>query len=282
MHFTKMHGASNDYVYIDGFAKDFKGVDSIIPLIPKISDRHRGVGSDGVVFILPSEAADLQMRMFNLDGSEAQMCGNAIRCVGKYAYERGLVKKTECSVETKAGLKYLTLHLVDGKVKTITVDMGTASFYNKDIPVASSQDFCLNEPLEVLGQTFHISCVSVGNPHAVIFVDDVENMDITKVGPAIENHKLFPERINVEFVQILDRGRLRMRVWERGAGETEACGTGACATAVVSEKLGHCDKKAEIILNGGSLTIEIKEDGHIFMAGDAHIVFEGEIDADQL
>ncbi len=281
MRFTKMHGAGNDYIYIDGFAEN-TDIESLIPFIPKLSDRHKGIGSDGVVFILPSKSADLEMRMFNSDGSEAQMCGNAIRCVGKYAYEKGILQKTECKVQTKAGIKTLFLHLADEKVSTVTVDMGKASFHVKDLPMLWNEDFCLEKTLDVLGKEYNISCVSVGNPHAIIFVNDVEEMEISKVGSAIEHHKLFPERVNVEFVQILSRSKLRMRVWERGAGETEACGTGACAVAAISEKLGYADKKTEIVLNGGSLCIELKEDGQIFMTGEAKTVFEGEINVSQL
>lgn len=283
MKFIKMHGSSNDYVYVNGFASDFAGVDAIIPHIPAISDRHRGVGSDGLVFILPSDTCDLRMRMFNSDGSEAEMCGNAIRCVGKYAFERGLLEheaitKQECTVETKGGIKilYFALKTDNKTVDTISVDMGIPTFLAHEIPVAISSETCFNHALEVLGTTYTLSCVSVGNPHAVIFVDNVEGFDLETVGPIIENHELFPRRINVEFVQVLDRSRVRMRVWERGAGETEACGTGACATAIICAKLGHTDKKVEVILNGGSLEIEMKDDHHVFMTGDAHIVFEGE------
>lgn len=273
MHFIKMHGASNDYVYIDGFKTN---TEEIIPLIPLMSDRHRGIGSDGVVFIMPSDIADLRMRMFNSDGSEAQMCGNAIRCVGKYAYERGIVHAKSCTIETLGGIKTLFFELEENAVKTVSVNMGMADFNPKTIPVAVEADTCLEYPIDVFGTSYSVSCVSMGNPHAVVFVNDVENMDITKIGPYLENHELFPERVNVEFVQVLDKKRLRMRVWERGAGETEACGTGACAAAVISHTLGHTENDVELVLNGGSLQIEIKEDKNIFMTGDAHIVFEGE------
>lgn len=277
MKFTKMHGAGNDYVYINGFETTVENPEELAILV---SDRHKGIGSDGLVLILPSDKADVRMRMFNSDGSEAEMCGNAIRCVGKFAYENKLVSSTHIFVETLAGNKELELFLKNDKVDTVTVDMGTPYWNVEDIPVklptASSDGMCLNYPLEIDGKVYTLSCVSVGNPHAIIFLDDVENLEIEKIGPKIECHPLFPRKINVEFVQLLSRDSVRMRVWERGAGETEACGTGACATALICAKLGHTERKVEVVLNGGSLEIDWRENDHIFMTGEARLVFEGE------
>ncbi len=279
MKFTKMHGIGNDYVYINGFEVNVENPEALAPIM---SDRHTGIGSDGIVLILPASKAskaDLRMRMFNRDGSEAEMCGNAIRCVGKYAYENKLVDSTKFFVETLAGNIGLELFLFDddsNKVDTVIADMGTPYWNSKEIPVAVESEECLNYPLEIDGQTFVVSCVSVGNPHAIIFVDDVENLDFTKIGPQIECHPLFPRKINVEFVQLINKEKVRMRVWERGAGETEACGTGACATALVCAKLGHTNRKVEVVLNGGSLEIDWRENNHIFMKGEARLVFEGE------
>ncbi len=273
MKFVKMHGAGNDYVYINGFETK---VDKPEELAPLVSDRHKGIGSDGLVLILPSEVAEVRMRMFNRDGSEAQMCGNAIRCVGKFAYTHGLVKTTKFNIETMAGIKEIVLHLENEQVVAATVDMGTPIFKSKDIPVKVNDEICLNQSIEIDGKMFAFSCASMGNPHAVIIVDDVENFEVEKFGSQIEVHKLFPEKVNVEFVQIIDKSKVRMRVWERGSGETEACGTGACATAVLCAKLGYCDRKVEVVLNGGSLEIDWRENDHIFMTGGATQVFSGD------
>ncbi len=273
MKFAKMHGAGNDYVYINCFAEK---IDDPVTLAIKVSDRHKGIGSDGLVLISPSEKADVQMRMFNKDGSESEMCGNAIRCVGKYAYENNLVQSTKISVETLAGNKYLDLHLDGDKVKNVTVDMGIPYWNCSEIPVALEQETCLNHSIEILGKEYLFSAVSVGNPHAVIFVDDVENLDLEAIGPLIETHPLFPKKINVEFVKIIDRNTVRMRVWERGSGETEACGTGTCATALICAKLNHTERNLTVIVNGGKLNINWHENNHIFMTGDANLVFEGE------
>ncbi len=276
MKFTKMHGIGNDYVYINAFEVDVKEPEKLAPLM---SDRHKGIGSDGIVLIMPASKesnAQVRMRMFNNDGSEAEMCGNAIRCVGKFAYENKLVNSAKFLVETLAGNKELELFVENGKVHSVIVDMGTPYWKSKDIPVAVESEEALNIEIEALGQKFIASCVSVGNPHAIIFVDDVENMDLTKIGPALECHSLFPKKINVEFVQLIDKTKVRMRVWERGSGETEACGTGACATALICSRLGHTDRKVEVVLNGGSLEIDWRENDHIFMKGEASLVFEGE------
>ncbi len=276
MKFVKMHGAGNDYVYINGFETQVENPSRIAQIV---SDRHKGIGSDGLVLILPPEnsaKASVRMRMFNSDGSEAQMCGNAIRCVGKFAYEKNLVKSTTFFVETLAGDKELELFLNDSKVISVNVDMGIPYWRSKEIPVAVESEECLEHSLIVDEKEYSISCVSVGNPHAIIFVDDVENLDLEKIGPTIENHHLFPERINTEFVQILDKENVRMRVWERGSGETEACGTGACATALICARLGKTNKKVNVKLNGGDLEIEWRDNNHIFMKGEACLVFEGE------
>ncbi len=272
MKFVKMHGAGNDYVYMDARVSPVEDPSALAPLV---SDRHKGIGSDGLVLILPSTVADVRMRMFNSDGSEAQMCGNAIRCVGKYAYEHGLATKPEITVETQAGIKTLSLHITDNHVHAATVDMGTPEWKPSKIPVSSIGTDCFEMCVEAAGQTFVVSCVSMGNPHAVIQGHNLDTLPITTLGPALENHPLFPERINVEFIEVLDRKNIRMRVWERGAGETQACGTGACAVACVAAKLGLVDRDVNIHLLGGMLHIEWRDNDHVFMTGEAVQVFEG-------
>ncbi len=276
MKFTKMHGAGNDYVYINGFEVEVKDPNKLAIMV---SDRHKGIGSDGLVLILPpdkSTKAKVRMRMFNSDGSESEMCGNAIRCVGKFAYDNKLVDTSVFYVETLAGDKELDMHIENGIAVGATVDMGTPYWNPKEIPVAIDANECLNYIINVDNRDFKVSCVSVGNPHAIIFVDDVHTCELEKLGPIFENHPLFPKRINVEFVQIYDREHVRMRVWERGAGETEACGTGACATALICAKLGLTERKVDVELNGGHLQIDWREDDHFFMTGEACLVFEGE------
>ncbi|MBM7582390.1 diaminopimelate epimerase [Caldicoprobacter guelmensis] len=282
--FTKMHGLGNDYVYIDCVRQDCKAFMDNLPQIARlISDRHFGVGADGLVLILPSEVADFKMRMFNSDGSEAEMCGNAIRCVGKYVYDSGLTRKTAVSIETLAGVKLLDMKVKDGKVQMVKVDMGQPILEPKRIPVQSDKEAFINEPIDVEGQTFKITCVSMGNPHAVIYVNNLAGLQLEKVGPKIENHPLFPNRVNVEFVQVIDRQTLKVRVWERGAGETMACGTGACAVLVASVLNGLSQRNATVKLLGGDLIIEWNEDdGHVYMTGPAVKVFDGEIDLEML
>lgn len=278
MLFTKMHGISNDYVYVNGF-KEFVANPSDVAV--KVSDRHTGIGSDGLVLILPSDSCDFRMRMFNSDGSEAEMCGNASRCVGKYVYDNGLTDKTRVSLETKAGVKILNLHLgTDGKVNTVTVDMGEPVLTPRLVPVVSNLPQVVGQPIQVLGTDYKFTAVSMGNPHAVVFLDEsVENFPLEKVGPSFENHGFFPNRTNTEFVNVIDRQTLRMRVWERGAGETMACGTGACATAVAAILNGLSERKVTIRLNGGDLLIEWDEvSNHVFMTGGATTVFSGSID----
>lgn len=271
--FKKMQGAGNDYIYIDCTEQ--------IPQNPgilaqKMSDRHFGIGSDGLVLILPSTSADFKMRMFNSDGSEAEMCGNASRCVGKFVYEGSLTSKTSITLETKAGIKTLNLHLQEGKVGTVTVDMGEPRLTPQDIPIQVQEERIINYPLKLSKRNYRITCVSMGNPHTVLFVDDLDREDIAVTGPEIESHSLFPAKCNVEFAQIISPDEIRMRVWERGAGETLACGTGACATLVAGVLNGLCHPKATIRLLGGDLTIEWDEKSrHVFMTGGAETVFEG-------
>ncbi|MGE5575682.1 MAG: diaminopimelate epimerase [Syntrophothermus sp.] len=282
MHFVKMHGIGNDYVYIDGFREK---VDQPEELARKVSDRHFGIGSDGLILILPSETADLRMRMFNADGSESEMCGNGIRCVAKYGYDHGLARKEQIAVETLAGIKTLDLvEIKDGKAEKIRVDMGRPRLSRAEIPmvVGSEEDPAgkvINQPLVVDGQTLKITGVSMGNPHCVLFVDDTETAPVHELGPRIERHPAFPARTNVEFCQVIDEEHLKMRVWERGSGETLACGTGACATAVAGVLNGHARRRVTIQLLGGTLEIYWNpEDDHVYMTGPAVEVFAGEFD----
>lgn len=271
-----MHGLGNDYIYVNCLEKEMKNPSEIAKYV---SDRHFGVGSDGLVLIMPSKTADFRMRMFNSDGSEAEMCGNAIRCVGKYVYDNGLTDKKKISIETLAGLKILDMTVENGKVVLVRVDMGEPILKPADIPVASEKERFISEPVEIDGQIYKVTCVSMGNPHAVAYVDDVTAFPLEAVGPKMEKHSLYPRKINSEFVQVLDRRTLKMRVWERGAGETMACGTGACAVLVATVLNGLCERKAEVKLLGGDLTIEWNEkDNRVYMTGPATKVFEGEID----
>lgn len=269
-----MQGAGNDYIYLNGFEKLPADLGS---LARQMSDRHFGIGSDGLVIIMPSDSCDFRMRMFNSDGSEAEMCGNASRCVGKYVYDKGLTTKKELTLETLAGVKHLTLHTQNGTVEQVTVDMGEPILSAPEIPVNLSESPVIAHPLEVEGQTFAITCVSMGNPHAVIFLDGMDRYDLHHIGSLIEHHELFPRRTNVEFVEVLSPQDLRMRVWERGAGETLACGTGACATLVAAVLNGRSDRRATLHLLGGDLSIEWREQNNrIYMTGGAVTVFEGE------
>ena len=261
MKFTKMHGCANDYIYIDCLNGEPENIPS---LAVRLSERHTGVGGDGIVLICCSDIADFKMRMFNADGSEGAMCGNAIRCVGKYVYDRALTSKTELDIETASGVKHLSLTVSDGKVSSVTVNMGA--------PLIRTSEGMLS----ALGKEYIYTDISMGNPHCVIFTTGVADMEIENVGRAIENMTgLFPDRTNVEFVEVIDRCTLRMRVWERGSGETMACGTGACASAVAAVTKGFCDrgKPVMVILNGGSLEINYKSD--VFMTGPAEFVFDG-------
>lgn len=275
MKFTKMQGIGNDYVYVNCFEEK---VEDPSALAIQVSDRHFGIGSDGLILICPSEVADCEMAMYNADGSRGEMCGNGVRCVGKYMYDYGLTDKTEITVETLAGIKTLQLFVENGKVAKVRVDMGSPILTPAEIPVVAEGDKAVDEPILVDGKEYHMTCVSMGNPHCVVFMDDVENFEIEKTGPLFENYKNFPRRINTEFVKVIDEHTLQMRVWERGSGETFACGTGACATAVAAVLNGHCNGEILIHLLGGDLKIEWdKETNHVFMTGPAAISFEGEI-----
>ena len=274
MRFTKMQGCGNDYIYINCFKEKVENPEK---LAIAMSERHFGVGSDGLVLIMPSEAADFRMRMFNLDGSEGKMCGNASRCVGKYVYERGLTEKTTVALETLGGIKILQLHVKDGIVESVTVDMGEPVLEAAEIPVLSDKHPVISETVEILDRKFDFTCVSMGNPHAVTFVENVMEYPIEKYGRVSECHPIFPDRVNTEFVEIVDDSHVKMRVWERGSGETWACGTGASATAVACVLNGKTDRKVDVELIGGTLTIEWNaEDNHVYMTGPAEFSFDGE------
>ena len=270
MKFTKMQGLGNDYVYVNCMEQM---VEDAAETARRVSDRHFGIGSDGLILICPSDKADFEMRMYNADGSRGEMCGNGIRCVGKYVYDYGLTDKTSLSVETLGGIKHLFLEVEDGKVSLVKVDMEP-----EKIPVTAEGSRVVDEPLQVDGKTFRMTCVSMGNPHAVIYVDDVQGMDLEKTGPSFENHERFPNRINTEFAHVLDRNTVEMRVWERGSGETLACGTGACAVAVASILNGYTEDQVTVRLLGGDLKIEWdREANKVYMTGPAEVVFDGEI-----
>lgn len=276
LEFTKMHGCGNDYIYINCFEQE---IDDPERLAIALSDRHFGIGGDGLVLICRSDMADARMRMFNMDGSEGRMCGNAIRCVAKYLYDNGLCKKNEIKIETLSGVKTLLLNTENGSVVSVKVDMGKAELEPSKIPVTLPGDRIINEPVTVGKETYNITCVSMGNPHAVVFCDDPDSLDIEELGPRFEHHEIFPERVNTEFVQVIDRNTIKMRVWERGSGETLACGTGACAAAVASVLNGYCNKGQDIrvLLTGGELTINYTDE-RVLMTGNCVRVFEGVIE----
>ena len=275
MKFTKMHGIGNDYVYVNCFKET---VEHPSEVAIKVSDRHFGIGSDGLILIKPSEVADGKMEMYNADGSQGAMCGNGIRCVAKYMYDYGITDKTSISVETKSGIKYLDLTLKDGKVDTVKVNMGTPILKAADIPVRSEKEQVIDEPVMVDGKEWKITCVSMGNPHAITYIDDVKNLEIEKIGPKFENHEIFPDRVNTEFVHVIDRNTVEMRVWERGSGETLACGTGACAVAVSSILNGLTEEEVTVKLLGGDLKIFWdRTENKVYMTGSATTVFDGEI-----
>ena len=276
MKFIKMHGLGNDYVYVDCFKET---VENPTETAIKVSDRHFGIGSDGLVLIKPSEVADFRMDMYNADGSQAEMCGNAIRCVGKYVYDFGLTDKTSISVETLAGIKYLELTVEDGKVSIVTVDMGAPELIAKNIPVLSDNEQVINEKITVAGKEWEMTCVSMGNPHCVVFMNEpIKDFPLEKIGPDFENHERFPKRINTEFVEVLDRKTVNMRVWERGTGETMACGTGACASTVAAILCGHTEDEITLHLLGGDLKVRWdREANKVYMTGPATVAFTGEI-----
>ena len=275
MKFTKMHGAGNDYIYVNGLAEN---IENPSQLAIDLSNRNFGIGSDGLVLILPSDICDFRMQMFNSDGSEAEMCGNATRCVGKYVYDNKLTDRKEITLETKAGTKYITLLDGDSKARKVTVDMGEPILDPTLIPVNIAQKPVLEYPLNIDGKEWKISCVSMGNPHAVVFTEGIKDFNLPVLGPKFETNPIFPRKTNTEFIEVVDRNTLNMRVWERGAGETLACGTGACAAAVAAILNGYCDRKIKIHLLGGDLDIEWREsNNHVYMTGEAVTVFEGTI-----
>lgn len=275
MKFTKMHGCGNDYVYVNCLKETVERPEETAKIV---SDRHFGIGSDGLILIYPSDVADFRMAMYNADGSEGEMCGNGIRCVAKYVYDYGLTDQTEISIETKGGIKYLDLAVEDDKVVLVKVNMGSPVLEPKRIPVVFDGERVVNEPIEVEGSRYHITCVSMGNPHDVVFVEDTASLDLEKIGPGFENHKMFPERINTEFVQVLNRNEINMRVWERGSGETLACGTGTCAAAVACVLNGKTSNELTVHLLGGDLQIFYDQGENIvWMTGPATVVFDGEI-----
>lgn len=276
MRFTKMYGCGNDYVYVNCVEEK---VDDPGELARKVSDRHFGIGSDGLILICPSDQADVRMRMFNADGSEGEMCGNGIRCVAKYVYDHHMVEKTNISVETKAGIKELELFVENGKVSQVCVDMGEPVLETAQIPVRSEKKEIIGVPVEVGERTWEMTCVSMGNPHAVVFVPDTESLDLTAYGSLFEHHEMFPERTNTEFVQVINRREINMRVWERGSGETLACGTGTCASVMACILNGRTDNRVDVHLLGGDLSIEYDAGSrHIYMTGPAVTVYEGEIE----
>ena len=277
MKFTKMHGTGNHYIYVNGLVET---IENPAEFAIQYSDRHKGIGSDGLVMILASETCDFRMRMFNADGSESEMCGNASRCIGKYVYDKGLTNKTTLTLETLAGVKVLQLFIgVDQKVEKVTVDMGEPILDAALIPVTSDKNRVINEPLAFNSEIrYNITTVSMGNPHAVIFTSDILQLDLPKIGPVIENATIFPRRTNTEFIEVLTKNHVKMRVWERGSGETMACGTGACASVVAGVLNGLISRRTTVELLGGELTIEWKEeDNHVYLTGGATTVFEGEI-----
>ena len=273
MKFTKMHGCGNDYVYVNLFEET---IANPAQLSIAVSDRHFGIGSDGLITIGPSDVADFRMRIYNADGSEAEMCGNGIRCVAKYVYDHELTSQTTITVETGAGIKTLDLLVENGKVTQVTVDMGEPILAPEEIPVIAEGMRVVDEPILVDGKEWRMTCVSMGNPHAVVFVDDVANLELEKYGPDFENHTRFPKRTNTEFVQVHSRTEASMRVWERGSAETWACGTGTCASVMACILNGYTDNKVLVHLRGGDLVIEYNPDNnHIYMTGPATEVFQG-------
>lgn len=273
MEFTKMQGLGNDYVYVNCFKEK---IENPSEMAVKVSNRHFGIGSDGLILIKPSEVADFEMEMYNADGSRGEMCGNGIRCVAKYVYDYGLTDKTSISVETLGGIKYLDLTVEHGKVTLVKVDMGTPILKPELIPIVAKGETVIDEPIMVGGKEYHMTGVSMGNPHDVVFMDDIKNLEIEKIGPLFENHERFPNRINTEFVNVIDRHTAQMRVWERGSGETLACGTGACAVAVACILNGLTENTVTVKLLGGDLQIEWdREKNTVYMTGPAEVSFDG-------
>ena len=278
MKFTKMHGCGNDYIYIDG-AKEHIAQEEKPDFVRRVSDRHFGIGGDGVIFINPSDEADFEMEMYNADGSRAEMCGNGIRCVAKFVYDKGLTDKTDISVISCGKIKYLQLSLKDNKVDTVRVNMGAPELIAANVPVVCDKEQAVDEPITVQDTEYKMTCVSMGNPHAVVFMENVTDLEIEKIGPYFESHERFPKRTNTEFVKVIDRNTVQMRVWERGTGETLACGTGCCATVVACILNGLTDDTVTVKLLGGELEITWdREADLVYMTGPATTVFEGEIE----
>lgn len=276
MEFTKMHGCGNDYVYVNGFTNKIENPNKLSEIV---SNRNFGIGSDGLIVINPSDVADFKMSMYNADGSEGKMCGNGIRCVAKYVYDNKMTDKTTITVETLSGIKTLVLNVEDEKVKTVWVNMGTPILKSKDVPVVSDKEQVIDEPIKVNDKEYRITCVSMGNPHAVTFIDDTDSLEIEKIGPLFENNEIFPDRVNTEFIQVVDRNNIKMRVWERGSGETLACGTGACASVVACVLNGLTENKVTVSLLGGDLFIEYNQEKNVvYMTGPATISFTGNIE----
>ena len=277
MKFTKMQGIGNDYVYVNCFEETVSDPNGAARLV---SDRHFGIGSDGLILIKPSAVADCEMDMYNADGSRGAMCGNGIRCVAKYAYDHGIVDKKQLQIETKSGIKTVELTIEDGKAVFVKVNMGQAVLKPSLIPVKAEGEDFIARKIEVAGKEYVVTCASMGNPHCVVFTEGIDEMDLEKIGPLFENHPLFPDRINTEFVEVIDRRRLKMRVWERGSGETISCGTGTCATTVAAVLNGYCDrgKEIEVEVRGGVLYDTYLENGEVLMKGPATEVFQGEME----
>jgi diaminopimelate epimerase len=276
--FTKMEGCGNDYVYINGFTQSVPAEEKPA-LVRRLSDRHFGIGGDGVIFINPAKEADFEMEMWNADGTRSEMCGNGIRCVARYVYDFGLTDQKEFSIVSAGKVKYMTLYEQDGQISAVRVNMGQPILEADQIPVRADHSPVINVPIEVQGKEYRMTCVSMGNPHVVVFVDSTEDFPLEQVGPYFENHPCFPNRTNTEFVQVIDRGRVRMRVWERGTGETLACGTGCCATAVACVLNGLTDNAITVEVLGGALQIEWERDNDlVWMTGPATVVFSGEIE----
>lgn len=280
MKFTKMHGCGNDYVYINCLEEEVRNPKEVARYV---SDRHFGIGSDGLILICPSQKADFRMAMYNADGSEGKMCGNGIRCVAKYVYDYGLTDKTELAIETRSGIKYLDLTVRDGRVALVKVNMGAPILSPEKIPVDFPQDRMVDEPVTVQGKEYRITCVSMGNPHAVAFVEDTASLQLEQIGPLFEHHEIFPEQVNTEFVQVISPTEINMRVWERGSGETLACGTGTCASVVACILNGKTKDQVTVHLLGGDLQIEYdRKEDTVWMTGPAAVVFDGEIDLSEV
>ena len=278
MKFTKMQGCGNDYVYVDG-SKEKIDLEKKPEIVRSLSDRHFGIGGDGVIFINPAEDADFEMEMYNADGTRSEMCGNGIRCVAKYVYDKGLTDKEELCIVSAGKKKYITLTIEDGKAVMVRVNMGAPELCAEKVPVKSEKEQVVDEPITVNGKEYRMTCVSMGNPHAVVFMDDVENLEIEKVGPFFENHEVFPNRTNTEFVRVIDRNTVQMRVWERGTGETLACGTGTCATVVACVLNGLTEDEVKVKVLGGEILVHWdREENLVYMTGPATHVFDGEVE----